>query len=224
MKYILLTNKPWHDQLFDELSQRSGEEWIRIKTKEDFTVSILQQIEPDLIFIPHWSYIIPSKIFQKFECIVFHMTDLPFGRGGSPLQNLIANGHTDTKISAIRVEKGLDTGPVYLKSPLSLIGTAKEIFLRSSVVIKKMIEEIISKNLEPFPQKGEVVSFNRRKPEQGNIGEIDNFQQVFDFIRMLDCEGYPPAFLETKIFRFEFTRASLISEKEILADVRIIKK
>ena len=41
---------------------------------------------------------------------------------------------------------------------------------------------------------------------------------------MLDCEGYPNAFIENKNFRFEFTRASLKSEKEIIADVRIIKK
>jgi methionyl-tRNA formyltransferase len=41
---------------------------------------------------------------------------------------------------------------------------------------------------------------------------------------MLDCEGYPAAFIENEHFRFEFTRASLKSEKEIIADVRIIKK
>ena len=43
------------------------------------------------------------------------MTDLPYGRGGSPLQNLIANKIYDTKISAIRAEGGIDTGRIYLK-------------------------------------------------------------------------------------------------------------
>ena len=46
------------------------------------------------------------------------MTDLPYGRGGSPLQNLIARGFLETKISAILVEKQLDAGPVYLKMEL----------------------------------------------------------------------------------------------------------
>jgi methionyl-tRNA formyltransferase len=41
---------------------------------------------------------------------------------------------------------------------------------------------------------------------------------------MLDAEGYPNAFLETEIFKLEFTRASLKADKSIIADVRIIKK
>ncbi|WP_245583357.1 formyltransferase family protein [Salinimicrobium terrae] len=199
-------------------------DWVLIDEKKNFSYEELEKLQPEKIFIPHWSYIIPPQIFKKFECIVFHMTDLPYGRGGSPLQNLIAKGHSETKISAIRVEKGLDTGPVYLKAPLSLMGTAQEIFLRSTDVIEKMIEEIIIHDLNPVPQSGEITEFIRRKPEQGNIERLDTVEQVFDYIRMLDCEGYPPAFFETKEFRFEFTRASLKSEKEILADVRIIKK
>ena len=43
------------------------------------------------------------------------MTDLPFGRGGSPLQNLIVRGFEETMTSAIKVTKGIDTGDIYLK-------------------------------------------------------------------------------------------------------------
>ena len=41
---------------------------------------------------------------------------------------------------------------------------------------------------------------------------------------MLDCEGYPNAFLEIGKFKLEFNRASLKSNKIILADVRISEK
>ena len=58
---------------------------------------------------------IPSKIYQKFETIIFHMTDVPFGRGGSPLQNLIIRGYKISKLSAIKCTKKIDGGPVYLK-------------------------------------------------------------------------------------------------------------
>ncbi len=224
MTYILLTNKSWHDALFDELSERPGENWIRLSSKEEFSVSNLNKIKPNSIFIPHWSHIIPEEIFTKFNCIVFHMTDLPYGRGGSPLQNLIVRNQNETKISALKVGDGLDTGPVYLKKSLSLHGTAKEIFLRSKSVIEKMIVEIIEKNLLPIPQKGEVVEFKRRKPRDGNLEDLKELELIFNYIRMLDCEGYPSAFIETENFKFEFTRASLKSEKEILADVRITKK
>ena len=47
--------------------------------------------------------------------------------------------------------------------------------------------------------------------------------QVFDYIRMLDADTYPKAFLETEKLRLEFSRASL-RENEILADVKITVK
>jgi methionyl-tRNA formyltransferase len=224
-KFVILSEKPWHKELLHKLESNFSEtEWILISEKENFNYEFLKKLNPDKIFIPHWSYIIPSVIFENFECIVFHMTDLPFGRGGSPLQNLISKGHTETKISALKVEKGIDTGPVYLKKELQLLGTAQEIFIRTSAIVEEMISEIIYKNLTPKNQEGEVVEFKRRKPEDGNIENLEEISKIYDYIRMLDCDGYPPAFIETKHYRLEFSRASLISKQEIIADVRIIKK
>jgi methionyl-tRNA formyltransferase len=167
---------------------------------------------------------IPGSVFRNFECIVFHMTDLPYGRGGSPLQNLISLGYEETKISALRVEAGLDTGPVYLKKTLSLLGTAEEIFLRSSFIIGEMIKEILDKRISAQPQVGSSVIFKRRKPEDSDISKLIKIEEVYDYIRMLDGEGYPPAFIETDHFKFEFSRSSLKSNDIIIADVRITKK
>lgn len=223
--FIMVSEKPWHKELFKEIGKEFAHyDWIFLSKQEEFTVENISRIDPGKIFIPHWSYIIPSSIFEKYDCIVFHMTDLPFGRGGSPLQNLVTKGFQETKISALKVERGLDTGPIYLKRPLTLCGTAKEIFLRSNSIIGQMISEIISQELQPSPQEGEVVEFKRRKPEDGKMNDLDQLSKMYDFIRMLDCEGYPSAYIENENFRFEFSRASLKSEKEILADVRIIKK
>lgn len=223
-KYILLSAKSWHDEIFQNLSNRKGEDWIRISKKEDFSFDKLEEIKPDRVFIPHWSYIIPKEIFETFECIVFHMTDLPYGRGGSPLQNLIVRGHCETKISAIRVDEGIDTGKLYLKAPLSLLGTAQEIFLRSGEIIGSMIKTIIKEDPHPVAQQGEAVNFKRRNPNDGDISNLVEIEKVFDYIRMLDCEGYPSAYMETEKFRFEFSRATLKADKSIVADVRIIKK
>lgn len=201
-----------------------NEEVVFINKKNDLNLNTIQEINPDYIFFPHWSYIIPQEIFNTYNCIVFHMTDLPYGRGGSPLQNLIIRGHTHTKISAIKVVEGIDEGPVYLKRDLCLNGNAEEIFLRAGEIIVDMMKEIIENKPEPKEQEGEVVKFKRRKPEMSNIEDLDNIEDVFDYIRMLDAEGYPHAFIESKNFRFEFSRASYKSDKSILADVRIFKK
>ena len=151
------------------------------------------------------------------------MTDVPFGRGGSPLQNLIARGFSETKISAIKCHENFDSGAVYIKMPLNLNGTAEEIYMRAAKKIEEMILFIIKNKPVPVEQQGEVIVFNRRKPEEGNIANLEDLVQVYDFIRMLDADGYPLAFYETELFRFEFSRASL-KNGYIISDVKITRR
>lgn len=225
-RFIVISEKKWHEDLFNQLkSEFNDNEWLLINRKADFNLQLLNEFKPDKIFIPHWSYIIPEEIFNSFDCIVFHMTDLPFGRGGSPLQNLIVRGFKTTKISALKVQSGIDTGDIYLKKSLDLTGSAQKIFQKSAIIIVEMIKEIIIKKSIPSPQIGEVVEFKRRKPEESNISELEDLENIYNYIRMLDCEGYPHAFIETKYFKAEFTNANFNeSEKIITANVRIVKK
>ena len=222
---LIVSEKSWNKELVSYLQSTMPQyAFYLISQKEDFTLAIIGSISPVKIFIPHWSYIIPSAIFERYECIVFHMTDLPYGRGGSPLQNLIVRGLTATKLSALRVEVGLDTGPVYLKMDLSLSGTAEEIFVRVNKLVGKMIVEIIQNNLQPVPQEGDPVVFKRRKPEQSDMSGLEKLEEIFDYIRMLDADGYPHAYIEKGEFRYEFTRASIKADGSIVADVKITKK
>ena len=222
---LIVSEKSWNKELVSYLQSTMPQyAFYLISQKEDFTVERIGSISPVKIFIPHWSYIIPSAIFERYECIVFHMTDLPYGRGGSPLQNLIVRGLTATKLSALRVEVGLDTGPVYLKMDLSLSGTAEEIFVRVNKLVGKMIVEIIQNNLQPVPQEGDPVVFKRRRPEQSDMSGLEKLEEIFDYIRMLDADGYPHAYIEKGEFRYEFTRASIKADGSIVADVKITKK
>lgn len=222
--YVLVSSKEWHIDLFSALCKRKGEKWNIIQNKSDFNSENLSSLNPSKVFIPHWSHIIPEDVFNQFECIVFHMTDLPYGRGGSPLQNLIVRGHKSTMISALRVNEGIDTGDIYLKKSLDLSGTAQVIFERTVPIIESMIQEILDKNLQPSPQKGEPTLFKRRKPKESNIEDLSDLTDVYDHIRMLDAPGYPKAFLETEHFKLEFTSANYCDNEQVIADVRIIKK
>ncbi len=221
--YILLSEKSWHKVLFDHLRKRPNEIWHYISNKENFTLIEVQKINPGKIFIPHWSYIIPAEIFEMYDCVVFHMTDLPYGRGGSPLQNLIIRGKEQTNISALKVDKGIDTGDIYTKREMQLNGSATEIFLRSVPLIQDMIEYIIDNSLTPYPQEGEVVQFKRRTPAQSNITGITDLGKLYDHIRMLDAETYPKAFIESENIKIEFFNAQK-NNNEIIAHVRITKK
>ena len=221
MRIITANTNPIHFQI--EHKCRILFDSISINKKDDLNLDVLQEVKPDFIFFLHWSSIIPKAVHEKFNCIVFHMTDLPYGRGGSPLQNLIIRGFEETVISALKVQDGIDTGPILLKKRLSLAGTAEEIFLRAGKKMMEMIVEIIQENPKPIRQQGDVVIFKRRKPEESNIQLIKEKEKLYDFIRMLDAEGYPRAFIETEFFKFEFSRASLKTDS-ITAEVKIIEK
>lgn len=224
LKYIIVSEKSWNKNLIERLSNALPFEWILIDNKDDFNFQNVKLISPTAIFIPHWSYIIPQELYEGYPCIVFHMTDLPYGRGGSPLQNLIIRGFKSTMISALKVVKELDAGDIYLKKELSLNGSAQDIFVKADAVIEEMIIEIVQNKLQPTPQLGVPYIFKRRRPEDGNIAYLDDTEKVYDFIRMLDADGYPSAFLETEHFKFEFTDAQIQNDKTITANVRITKK
>ncbi len=191
----------------------------------ELSTELVDNFKPDYIFFPHWSWIIPSSIYNNYNCVVFHMTDLPYGRGGSPLQNLIVRGHKSTVVSAIKVEKELDAGDVYLKCNLSLDGSAEEIFIRASnLVFETMIPRIVKEKFTPIKQFGEVVIFDRRTPSQSKLDEnVNTIEKIHDNIRMLDAEGYPKAFVEFNGFKLELSNSTLKND-EIVAKVVITRK
>jgi methionyl-tRNA formyltransferase len=148
------------------------------------------------------------------------MTDLPFGRGGSPLQNLLLREICETQMSALRVVEAMDAGPIYLKHPFSLHGSAEEIYARAADLVFRMIDEILENQPTPVPQQGEVVEFKRRAAAESEIPTRNSLTALYDFIRMLDAEGYPAAFLSHEGFRYEFSHATL-RDGHIAADVKI---
>lgn len=223
MVYVVATNRVWCEDITNNLANVTGQNFILIRNNTELTYEWLKAINPRYVFFPHWSFKIPSDVYENFECVVFHMTDLPFGRGGSPLQNLLSRGIYETKISALRCTEEIDAGPVYMKMPFSLYGSAEEIYIRATKIVEEMIIKIANSEPTPVEQKGEVVHFKRRKPEESNIKDLKGLQQLFDYIRMLDADGYPKAFLETENFRFEFQRASLMCDK-VVADAKISRK
>ena len=86
-----------------------------------------------------------------------------------------------------------------------------------------MIIEIIKKKIEPKPQLGDVITFLRRKPEDGNLINTESLNDIYNYIRMLDAEGYPPAFINFKNYKLQFTEA-IKKNGSIEAKVRLVEE
>ena len=216
---LIATTKEWNIKNYFSLAKSHTDtfKFHLITTPEELNPETIQDINPKYIFFPHWSWIIPKDIYGNYECVVFHMTDLPFGRGGSPFQNLIMQEVYDTKISALQVNEGLDTGDIYIKEPFNIAtGSAEENFIKlSTIIFEKMIPKILKSNITPVQQTGSATSFTRRSPDDSDIMTLKNksISRFYDFIRMLDAEGYPRAYLKLGGLKFEFSEVHLKSNK-----------
>jgi len=76
MKIMVCNSKEWF-KLSDQIS--SNHEVLSIKQKDGLTMANLDQFKPDLVFFPHWNWIVSNEVFEKYTCIVFHTAPLPFG-------------------------------------------------------------------------------------------------------------------------------------------------
>jgi len=208
---VIAQSKIWNSDLISNLRKTINFEIVEITDSDQLNFKFLNDLKPKFIFFPHWSSIVSSDIHENFECIIFHMTDLPFGRGGSPLQNLIVRGLSETKVCAIKCVAGLDAGPIYLKRSLSLDGSAQQIYFRASRIIEEMILEIVENKPQPTEQVGEAVVFKRRSLHESKISNFRSVDELYNFIRMLDADDYPHAFIECGELRIEFRNARVVN-------------
>lgn len=220
--YLIATSKPWYrDQFVGKFTDDFSFAWVHDPDELSHKISS----EPNIgyIFFLHWNWLVPRKIWKEYECVCFHMTDVPYGRGGSPLQNLIVRGHTYTKLTALRMVEEMDAGPVYTKKDMPLSGTAAEIYKRAGELSFEIIRWMIETQPQPVPQQGEPTLFKRREPAQSELPMDGSIRKLYDHVRMLDAPTYPHAFLEYGEFVIEFSDAEL-GEDELKASVRIKKK
>ena len=103
-KYVVVSSKDWFRR-HEKSSQFKKLKVIEILNKKKLNISNLKKINPRYIFFIHWNEKVTKEIYENFECIVFHTSPLPFGRGGSPIQNLIIRGIKKSPVCAIKMTK-----------------------------------------------------------------------------------------------------------------------
>lgn len=195
LTYLYCAYRSWSIELFKKLSKRYKKMKL-LKNPKKLTFDYVQKLNPELIFFPDWSWIIPKEIVTNYRCVCFHESDLPKFRGGSPIQNQIIRGIKKTKTTAFLMNEGLDSGDIMLKKSLSLEGSIDEIFERMAKNDYEMINQIIRGNYKIQKQTGTPTNFKRRIPAESELKSLNKSQEyLYDFIRMLS-DPYPNAFIK----------------------------
>ena len=193
---------------------------IVIKDKDELNLEFINHHKPDFIMFPHWSHKVPSEIYENFKCICFHSSPLPYGRGGSPIQNMIKLGHDDTEVCSLLMTEEFDAGPIYIRTRVSLKGSLDQILVRIYKAIADQICELLKKEIEPSEQVGEVIKFSRITDNSIKFNEPLN--KIFDKIRMLDSSIYPQSYIDIEDCKIEFKNAKY-NENQIEANITIKK-
>ena len=93
-----------------------------VNLKEENFLGILKNENPDLIVVVAYGRILPPYVleFPKFGCINVHASLLPKYRGSAPIQYAVAMGESESGVTIMQMNEGLDTGDMLTKCVVSI--------------------------------------------------------------------------------------------------------
>ncbi len=148
----------------------------RVKKDEEFLAK-LKEIDPDVIVVIAFGQILPKEILElpKYGCINIHASLLPKYRGAAPIQWVILDGETETGITTMYMEEGLDTGDMLLKTviPIEKDETGGSLHDKLAAaggpLILETLKGLTEGTLKRIPQEGETCYASMLTKELGRI-------------------------------------------------------
>ncbi len=165
------------------------------KMRSDAATELITQIHPDAVVIIAYGQIIPGAMLDvpRLGWINLHGSLLPKYRGAAPVQRAILAGERQTGLTTMRIDAGLDTGPILEQLPVN-IGpdeTATQLLARMSDLGAPMVLETLRKlergELTPKPQNNSLATL--APPLRKTEGLIDWGQPasaIYNRIRAFD--------------------------------------
>ncbi|MDH4025151.1 MAG: methionyl-tRNA formyltransferase [Desulfuromonadales bacterium] len=166
-----------------------------LKLRQSEAVAELEALAPDLIVVVAYGQILPKRVLEipAHGCINVHASLLPKYRGAAPINKAIIDGETETGITTMYMDVGLDTGDMLVKKALS-IGpeeTAGELHDRLASLGRETMEETLRQlcagTLQREVQDDEQSTYaSLMKKEDGRIDWSRSAQEIHNHVRGLD--------------------------------------
>ncbi|HKL25948.1 MAG TPA: methionyl-tRNA formyltransferase [Desulfuromonadales bacterium] len=155
----------------------------------------LEDLAPDLIVVVAYGQILPKRVLDipRYGCINVHASLLPKYRGAAPINKAIMEGETETGITTMLMDAGLDTGDMLVKRSLA-IGpdeTAGELHERLARLGRETMEETLRQlcagELAPEKQDDNLTSYAPMlKKEDGRLDWSRPADELHNLVRGLD--------------------------------------
>ena len=131
-----------------------------VTLKNDEARNLFTTLSPDLLVVVAYGKLLPSWLLAlpRYGAVNLHGSLLPKFRGAAPIQWAVASGESETGVCTMRLDEGLDTGPVYAceKTPIDPDESVQHLSARLSALgadlMIRTVGGILAGTLQPVPQ------------------------------------------------------------------------
>lgn len=176
----------------------------------------LRDLNADVAVVAAYGLILPQAVLDapRHGCINVHASLLPRWRGAAPIQRAIMAGDTETGVTIMQMDAGLDTGDMLLKETVPIDDRTTAGHLHDALsalgarLITEVLESIQSGTLDATPQPGEGVTY-ADKIEKAEAA-IDFDKPALDVIRHINgLSPFPGAYVEIDGMRLKILMADV---------------
>lgn len=153
----------------------------------------------EIIYILSYFKIFPLNILNKRKYnLVVHESELPKGKGWSPISWQILEGKNIIPVSLFNADASIDSGEIYIKDKIILSGSElnPEIKKLQAEKTLEMCYRFLKeyKTLSPEKQIGKSTTYKRRMPSDSEININKSIKEQFNLLRIADNQDYPAHF------------------------------
>lgn len=201
--------------------QKADELGFPVFTPENFKnesdIEIFKNLNADMAVVAAYGLILPACIFEapRLNTVNIHASLLPRWRGADPIRRAVMEGDTETGVCIMKVEKGLDTGEIYLSETMPILpeDTSQTVHDILSILGANLIMEYLENHetLTGVPQSTEGITYaSKLSKEEFKIDWTKPADVIYNLIRATYPVG---AFFETEQTIIKVKEASLLNEK-----------
>jgi methionyl-tRNA formyltransferase len=197
MQIDLLSDNPdaWIDPYLEVIRNRLEQQGHNVEQIDDYR----DLRDGELAFFLSCTTVVPPEYLDKHEHnLVVHESDVPRGRGWSPVHWQILEGNDTIPIVLMEAAEQVDTGDVYIRDEIQLEGTELLPDLREQVG-NKTVDLVLQfvddyPDVEGEPQQGEPSTYPRRTPDDSELDPDRTIAEQFNKLRIVDNDQYPAFF------------------------------
>lgn len=171
------------------------------KMKDGRLAERLRALDLDVVVVVAFGRILPPDVLAapRHGCINVHASRLPRWRGAAPIQRAVLAGDPETAVALMKMDEGLDTGPVYrmVDTPIGALETSGELFERLAPLGAEALDELLAAFPQvppPVPQPAEGITHAAMlRKDEGLVSWDRSVKALVDHVRGMD--PWPVAFV-----------------------------